>query len=145
MRVPMKVDYGVRALVELAQREGGPPTNTAEIASRQDIPEPYLDQVLSVLQKFGFIRSRRGPQGGHTLAISASEIKLGMVVETLDGTSAPLVCIDHPSECTLSSACAQREVWQTVEATVQNVLDTTTIADLAVRQQNLTSRRTYYI
>ena len=48
-------------------------------------------------------------------------------------------------ECKLSGACAQREVWQTVEATVQNVLDTTTIADLAARQQNLVSRGMYYI
>ena len=67
MRVPMKVDYGVRALVELAQRGEARPLPTAEIASRQDIPEPYLDQVLSVLQRVGFIRSRRGPQGGHVL------------------------------------------------------------------------------
>ena len=64
---------------------------------------------------------------------------------TLDGTGAPLVCIEDPEECTLSGACAQREVWQTVEATVQNVLRTTTIADLAVRQRNMASRGMYYI
>jgi Rrf2 family protein len=145
MRVLMKVDYGVRALVELAQRDGQGPMSTAEIASRQDIPEPYLDQVLSVLQKFGFIRSRRGPQGGHILAQSPGEISLGMVVGTLEGTGAPLVCIEDPGECTLSSACAQREVWQTVEATVHNVLNTTTIGDLASRQQHLVGRGMYYI
>lgn len=145
MRIPMKVDYGVRALVELARHAGGGPLPTAEIASRQGIPEPYLDQVLSTLQKFGFIRSRRGPQGGHTLARSPSEINLGMVMGTLEGTGAPLVCIEAPGECTLSGACAQREVWQTVEATVQNVLSTTTIADLAERQQHMASRGMYYI
>jgi Rrf2 family protein len=145
MRVPMKVDYGVRALVELAQHGENGPLPTAEIAGRQDIPESYLDQVLSVLQKFGMIRSRRGPQGGHTLARDPGEINLGMVVDTLEGTGAPLVCIEHPSECTLSSACAQREVWQTVESTVRNVLGTTTIADLASRQQSMASRGMYYI
>lgn len=145
MRIPMKVDYGVRALVELAQHADEKPLATSEIAARQDIPEPYLDQVLSVLQKFGFIRSRRGPQGGHTLAKTSSNINLGMVVGTLEGTGSPLVCIEDPSECTLSSACAQREVWQTVEATVQNVLNTTTIADLAARQHHLASRGMYYI
>ena len=145
MRVAMKVDYGVRALVELAQRGESRPLPTAEIASRQDIPEPYLDQVLLVLQRVGFIRSRRGPQGGHVLAKDASEIRLGMVVETLESTGSPLVCIEHPAECTLSSACAQREVWQTVEATVRNVLNTTTIADLATRQQDMVSRGMYYI
>ena len=145
MRVSMKVDYGVRALVELAQHWGEKPLPTSEIATRQDIPEPYLDQVLSTLQKFGVIRSRRGPQGGHTLAKRPDEINLGMVMGTLEGTGAPLVCIENPTECTLSSACAQREVWQTVGATVQNVLNTTTVADLALRQQHIASRGMYYI
>ena len=145
MRVPMKVDYGVRALVELARHVGDGPLPTAEIAARQGIPEPYLDQVLSTLQKFGVVRSRRGPQGGHTLAKSPSEINLGMVMGTLEGTGSPLVCIEDPAECTLSGACAQREVWQTVDATVQNILSMTTIADLAVRQQHLVSRGMYYI
>ena len=63
MRIPMKVDYGVRALVHLAQNATEGHVSTAEIASRQSIPEPYLDQLLSSLQKAGFIRSRRGPQG----------------------------------------------------------------------------------
>ena len=145
MRVSMRMDYGVRALTELAQHGGDGPIPTAEIASRQDIPEPYLDQVLSVLQKFGFIRSRRGPQGGHALARNPSEINLGMIMGTLEGTGAPLVCIEHPAECTLSGACAQREVWQTVEATVHNVLRGTTIADLAARQQHMASHGMYYI
>ena len=145
MRVPMKVDYGVRALVELANHVGEGPLPTSEIASRQEIPEPYLDQVLSVLQKFGIIRSRRGPQGGYTLTKSPSDINLGMVMGPLDGTVAPLVCIEEPAECTFSGACAQREVWQTVVATVQNVLGMTTIADIATRQQQLVSRGMYYI
>ena len=145
MRIPMKVDYGVRALVELAQGRGDRPISTSEIADRQSIPEPYLDHILSMLQKFGFIRSRRGPQGGHVLAKASGDISLGMVVGTLEGTGAPLVCIEDPSECTWSGGCAQREVWQTVEATVQNVLNTTTIADLAARQQDLSHRGMYYI
>ncbi|MBI4200667.1 MAG: Rrf2 family transcriptional regulator [Chloroflexi bacterium] len=145
MRVPMKVDYGIRALIELAQHEGDRPLSAAEIATRQHIPEPYLEQVLSDLQKLGFVRSRRGPQGGHLLAKDSREISLGMVVETLEGIGAPLMCFEHPEGCTLSSACAQREVWQTVESTVQNILSTTTLADLSARQQHLVSRRMYYI
>ncbi len=145
MRVPMKVDYGVRALIELAQTSTEGHVSTAEIASRQDIPEPYLDQVLSTLQKFGFIRSRRGPQGGHTLAKSPGDISLDMVMNTLEGTGAPLVCLEDPGECTLSGACAQREVWQTVGDAVHNVLGSITIADLAMRQRRLASRGMYYI
>ena len=68
MRIPMKVDYGVRALVELAMRYGDGPVPAAAIAYRQGIPEPYLERLMSTLNKSGFVHSRRGPQGGHLLA-----------------------------------------------------------------------------
>ena len=136
MRIPMKVDYGVRALVDLAMgAEAGCPIRTTDIASRQSIPEPYLDQVLTTLNKFGFIRSRRGPQGGHTLARAASEIILDDVVSTLEGRTAPLDCIDDASECKLAAGCAQRNIWQDVEKAVHHVLATTTVGDLAERQR----------
>ncbi len=145
MRVPMKVDYGIRALVELAQHAEEGHLSTAEIARRQEIPEPYLDQLLAILQKFGLTRSRRGPQGGHALAKAPGQINLEMVMNTLEGTVEPLVCLETPSECVLSSTCAQREVWQIVGDTVNNVLRATTIAELAMRQQRLASRGMYYI
>ena len=145
MRVPMKVDYGVRALVDLAQRYGEGPVQTAEIASRQSVPEPYLDQLLTTLHKFGYIRSRRGPQGGHTLAKSPAEINLNMIMATLEGTAAPLDCIEEPAVCTLSTTCAQRDVWRTVEEAVQTMLSSTTIADLANRQRHLSMRGIYQI
>ena len=145
MRVPMKVDYGVRALVDLAQRYGEGPVQTAEIASRQSVPEPYLDQLLTTLHKFGYIRSRRGPQGGHTLAKSPAEINLNMIMATLEGTAAPLGCIEEPAVCTLSTTCAQRDVWRTVEEAVQTMLSSTTIADLANRQRHLSMRGIYQI
>lgn len=141
MRIPMKVDYGVRALVDLAQFAQDHPVRTAEIARREFIPEPYLDQVLTTLNKYGFIMSRRGPKGGHMLARSSSNISLGEVMSTLEGRSAPLDCIDEPAECTLSSACAQRELWRDVEISIHRLLDTTTLADLVDRQKVLSSQR----
>ena len=138
MRIPMKVDYGVRALVDLALRpDGDRPARTADIAGRQSIPEPYLDQVLTTLNKFGFIRSRRGPRGGHVLARPASQITLDDVVGTLEGRSAPLDCLDDMAECTLAADCAQRNIWKDVEDAVHQVLTTTTVGDLADRQRPL--------
>jgi len=140
MRIPMKVDYGVRALVDLAgQPDVHRPVRTADIAGRQGIPEPYLDQVLTTLNKFGLITSRRGPQGGHVLARSATDITLDEVVATLDGRNPPLECIDDATECALSGCCAQRDIWRDVEDAIHAVLTTTTIADLAQRQQARTA------
>ena len=145
MKVPMKVDYGVRALVELAAHYGEGPVQTAEIAVRQSIPEAYLDQLLTTLHKFGFIRSRRGPMGGHALARDPSEINLGMIMLTLEGNTPVLDCLTEPNECTLSYTCAQRDVWRSVDEAVHDLLSATTVADLAYRQNHLAGRGMYQI
>ena len=137
MKVSMRVDYGVRALVHLAENYQKGYVHTVEIAERQSIPEAYLDQVLTAMGKFGLILSRRGPQGGHVLAQAPHEINLGMVVDGLEGSPAPLDCIDQPDDCTLATTCAQREVWRSVEDAVHNVLEAITIADLTDRQKVL--------
>ena len=137
MKVPMKVDYGVRALVELAQGHGGQSVSTTEIAEHQHIPAAYLNQLLMQLGKGGLIRSKRGPRGGYLLAKAPKEISLGAVISILEGEAALLECISVPECCTFSTTCAQREVWSSVEEVVQKVLRATTIADLVTRQEKL--------
>jgi Rrf2 family protein len=141
----MRVDYGVRALVELAEQYGRKSIQTVEIANRQNIPEPYLEQLLTTLGKFGLVKSRRGPHGGHVLAKAPDEISLGMVMVGLEGSTAPLDCIAEPAECSLSSNCIQREVWKSVEDAVQGVLGSTTIADLTNHVKPQRSRVAYQI
>ena len=145
MRVPMKVDYGVRALVELAMNYGEGPVQTAEISYRQGIPEAYLDQLMTTLHKFGFITSRRGPQGGHRLAMDPDEIKLSMVMATLDGNSSPLDGLINPDDCVFSDSCAQQEVWKAVEEAIRNVLSSISLADLARRQRALIKEAAYQL
>ena len=145
MKIPMKVDYGVRALVDLASHTSDRPVQTSEIAARQAIPEAYLDQVLTTLHKFGFTKTRRGPMGGHTLAKDPSEINLAMILTTLEGNTPVLDCLTEPSECTLVHTCAQRDVWKSVEESMQGLLNTTTVADLAYRQNHLAGRGMYQI
>ena len=133
----MKVDYGVRALVELAHHYGEGHIQTSDIASRQGIPEPYLEQLMVTLQKVGFIQSRRGPQGGHSLAIAPDSLDLGMVMDTLEGNGSPLDCFIYPNDCMFSESCAQQEIWKSVEDSIQNVLSNTTLANLVQRQKEL--------
>jgi Rrf2 family protein len=133
MQIPMKVDYGVRALVDLAQYANEGPVRANEIARRTAIPEPYLAQVLHALGRHGMIRSQRGPQGGHVLDMDASEINLGMVMECLDNSVTLVGCLSDASTCVHSPACAQQEVWRTVEEAVKQILDSTSIGDLVKR------------
>ena len=137
MKIPMKVDYGVRALVELALHHGEGHIQTSVIAYKQGIPEAYLDQLMTSLNKFGFVASRRGPQGGHSLAMDPKDIDLNMVMQSLDSSNSPLDCLINPHDCALSHSCAQQEVWKTVESAIRDVLTNITVADLAERQASL--------
>jgi len=137
MKIPMKVDYGVRALVELALHCDDGHIQTSAIAYNQGIPEAYLDQLMTSLNKFGFVTSRRGPQGGHALAMDPKEINLNMVMQSLDSSNSPLDCLINPHDCALSHTCAQQEVWKTVEEAIRDVLSNITVAELAERQSSL--------
>ena len=137
MRIPMKVDYGVRALVQLALHYGEDPVHTADIAYSQGIPEAYLDQLMTTLNKLGFVSSRRGPQGGHRLAMHPQEINLHMVMKSLDSSLSPLDCLINPNDCVFSESCAQQEVWKSVEDAVRQVLHNITLSDLVQRQRHL--------
>ncbi len=144
MRVSTKGDYGIRALVELAQHAGEGPIQSAEIARCQRIPEPYLDQLLTTLRRAGFIRSVRGPQGGHALLRRAEEIRLNEVIEALEGSLSPIACLDDGA-CTKPGTCAQREVWEAVRRATHDILAGVTIADLAEKEREAVAAPRYYI
>ena len=145
MRVSMKVDYGVRALMDLAHNYGSGPVQTAEIASRQAVPEPYLEQLLTTLRKVGFVRSRRGPNGGYTLAIEPSELNLGLIVSALEGPTVPIDCLDGSMDCNLAGNCAQQDIWRKIEGETQALLYSTNLAELVSTQRQHDQRVMYYI
>lgn len=144
MRVSTKGDYGVRALTELAHHYGEGCIQSADIAARQGIPEPYLDQLLTTMRRAGFIRSVRGPQGGHALLRHPSEIRLSEVIEALEGSLSPIACLDN-GECTKPGVCSQREVWEQVRRATQAILEGVTIEDLAVKERLLAAGPRYSI
>ena len=144
MRVSTKGDYGVRALIELALHYGEGPLQSAEIAARQRIPEPYLDHLLTTLRRAGFIRSIRGPQGGHELVRDPQGLHLDEVMEALEGSLAPIGCLDENSDCSRSGGCAQRCVWEEVYRATREILQRTSIAELAAKERRPVGGR-YYI
>ena len=139
MHIPIRVDYGVRALVDLAQHGESGPVRAAEVARRKVIPEPYLVQLLHTLNKSGLVRSQRGPQGGHSLAKDASDIRLSMVMDCLESTETVVGCLEDPSSCIHVPACAQRNVWRAVQEAIYDILESTSIADLVERTRAIES------
>ena len=139
MHIPIRVDYGVRALVDLAQHGKDGPVRAADVARRKVIPEPYLVQLLHTLNKSGLVRSQRGPQGGHSLAKDAADIRLSSVMECLEGAETVVGCLEDASSCIHVPNCAQRDVWRAVQEAIYDILDSTSIADLVERTLEIQS------
>ena len=142
MRVSTRSDYGLRALIELAGHHGEGPLQSSEIALRRHIPEQYLDQLLTTLRKAGYIRSLRGPSGGHELVRDPQEITVREVIESLEGSLAPVAWLDEPADQTdHPHECGQREIWERVRKSNQEILESYSVADLLEREPQAATGR----
>ncbi len=144
MRISMRADYGARAMLDLAQRYGDGLAQTADIASRQQIPESYLEQLLTTVRKAGLIRSVRGPAGGHALAKAPSDISLGDVLDALEGVNSPASCMEG-GICCVSDACVLQDVWSELMENYRRMVHGITIAELLGRSAERESRSMYHI
>jgi Rrf2 family protein len=134
MKVSTRAEYGIRALMDLAQHYGQGPVQSHDIASRQGLPEPYLNQLLVTLRRAGLVQSKRGPNGGHLLARSPDLITVGEAFLVLEGSVAPWLCVEEAeTACIYAPGCGLRPVWQAVKEATEQVLNRTTLADI-VRQ-----------
>lgn len=133
MHVSAKVDYAIRAAIELAviQAQGGGLVTAERLGDAQGIPRPFLATILQQLRRAGIVESKRGVDGGHRLARDASEIALADVIRAVDGPMAAVAGV-APEQVDYPGASAQlREVWIAVRASLRSVLETTTVANLA--------------
>lgn len=134
MKVSARAEYGIRALIDLAQHYGEGPVQSHEIARRQGLPEPYLNQLLTTLRRAGLVQSKRGPSGGHTLAKPPEGVTVGEAFLALEGSVAPWLCVEEEdAHCIYAPGCGLRPVWQAVKAATEDVLNRTTLADIVGR------------
>ena len=117
----------------LALRIDAGPVKIFEIAKRQDIPLKYLEQLLLQLKGAGFVNSKRGQDGGYFLARPAGRITLGEVIRVMEGFTSPITCVSRScfARCTDENKCPFRATWEKVRDSVNAIVDTTTIADIA--------------
>jgi Rrf2 family protein len=135
MRLSTKGRYGVRALVDIALNSDGGPVLLRDIAKRQDISAQYLEHLVAPLIRAGILRSIRGAKGGIVLAKPPEEISLSRVIEVLEGSVAPVECVDNPGLCARSDECATRDVWSDIKVAIMGVLESLTLKDLMDRQK----------
>jgi Rrf2 family protein len=130
LEISVKSEYALRAVFDLACRGGGQPVKIADIAARQDIPQKFLELILAQLKQGGFLRSRRGAEGGYFLARPADEITVGQVLRHIDGRVSP---VRKQTRENFPPDSPFPELWERVETALSSVLDETTFADLVAR------------
>ncbi len=131
MRISAKADYAVRAAVELAAAEDAGPVKGEQVATAQSIPIKFLENILVDLRQAGIVQSRRGPDGGYWLARPAAEVTVADVIRASDG---PLASVrgEKPEDLAYEGAAESlRDVWVALRASLREVLERVTLADLA--------------
>ena len=149
MRVSTKGDYATRALQDLALHYDQGPVQIEGIARRQGLPLRYLEQVLLMLKRAGFLRSKRGVKGGYYLAKPPREITIGEILRALEGPVAPIFCVTAGARevCPKEGMCALQDLWGQVRDAVSKIVDTTTLEDISrrLRAKQEAARVTYQI
>ena len=133
MKLSAKSRYGTRLMLDMAQHYEEGPIHLATVAKRQGISVKYLEQIIIPLKKANYVKSVRGPKGGHILAKPPAEITIGEIVALLEDSVSLAACFDNPMICERSQVCATRDIWQEAAQAMFDILQSITLADLLSR------------
>jgi Rrf2 family protein len=135
MRLSTRTRYGSRALAELAAAYPGQVLSLKDVAKNQHLSVKYLEHIMTTLRVAGLVRPVRGMRGGYTLTRPPGRITLREVFETLEGSLAPVDCVDDPQSCPLKEVCPTRETWVEIKNSLAKILEGTTLQDLLARKK----------
>jgi len=138
MRLSTKGEYASRAMLELSLRYGEGPLHIKDISQAQHIPERFLEQILLLLKRAGYLKSRKGRQGGYSLAKPPSDISVAEVIRVMDGPLAPIDCVSVMAHetCPMEDSCGLRWLWKEVRDSVAHIMERTSFEVLVRRSKN---------
>lgn len=122
--------------MDVAIHQSDIPVQLKDVAERQQISLSYLEHLIAPLVAAGMIKSSRGAHGGVSLGKSPDDISLIDVVRALEGSMAPVECVDDPTKCSRAGDCVTRDLWIETKRAMESVLESTTLADLVRRQRD---------
>ena len=135
MKISTKGRYALRLMLDLALNNTGENVSIKMISERQGISIKYLEQIISMLNRAGFVKSERGSCGGYRLARQPEEYTVGMILRLTEGSLAPVACVEEEQPCPRFQECATNIVWERLNYAINTVVDSITLADL-VDEQN---------
>lgn len=131
MKISTKGRYALRMMLDLAQHNTGEPARLKDISKRQDISMKYLEQIVSILVKAGYLRSIRGPSGGYLLTRRPEEYVVGDILRLMEGSLAPVECLSTPENpCPRAEDCVTLRLWKELNDAISGVVDHYTLQDL---------------
>lgn len=138
MKISTRGRYALRLMIDIGMNDKDNPVRIKDIAQRQEISEKYLEQIVSVLNKAGYVRSSRGPQGGYRLARAPKDYTVGDILTLIEGSLAPVACLDTPvNECPREAVCPTLILWKKIDDAVHGVVDSITLENLLKWQDQL--------
>ena len=148
MKLSTKGRYGSRAMLELALHYGFGPITIKDVAQRQEISERYLENIMTTLVSEGLVISSRGKGGGFMLSKPPEEIRLFDIIRVVEGSLAPVDCVDDPSNCNRSPLCVTCDIWGKLKDAMTDVLNGITLKDMVEMYRDKSSKQEalmYYI
>lgn len=131
MKISTKGRYALRLMLDLATYNTGDPVSIKDIAKRQEISEKYLEQIISILNKAGFVKSIRGAQGGYVLRKDPKDYTVGMILRQTEGDLSPVGCVSADADvCERESQCVTVRVYRELNDAINGVVDRITLEDL---------------
>lgn len=146
MKISTKGRYAVRVMLDLALNNTGEFIKVKDIAARQGISSKYLEQIIAVLNKAGYVNSVRGAQGGYRLAHEPKEYTVGMILRLTEGSLAPVACLEADlNECERCDTCETLMVWKKLYQSMNEVVDGVTLENLVEERYRSKENLDYYI
>ena len=129
MKISTKGRSALRVMIDLAVNDKGDYVSLKDISNRQEVSLKYLEQIMAMLNKAGYVKSTRGNNGGYRLAKSPEEYKVGDILRKTEGDLAPIACVNG-EECGKRENCKTFKFWQGLDNVINEYVDSKTLADL---------------
>lgn len=138
MKISTKGRYALRLMLDLAMNNTGEPVRIKDIAARQEISDKYLEQIISILNKAGYVKSIRGPQGGYRLTREPEKYTVGMILRLTEGSLSPVPCLDDEvNDCPRQDGCVTLRLWRMLDTAISDVVDKVLLSDLVDWQNQI--------
>lgn len=139
MKISYRGDYVLKIILDLSLVFGKGIRSIKDISKRQDIPEKFLEQIITTLKRAGYVKTIRGAKGGVLLSKDPAEITLGEIIRLVDGPTSPIACVSRSgyASCDFENRCAFRDVFRDIRDRVNDIVDQTTFADMVAKARRM--------